>query len=756
MTEEQRMQEGRRMFQIFAARMFEQRVLTAYREKVAAERQQKLLEELAADEDRDAAQAAKKAKDAEKRKAKKQAQKQKQQEEKARKDAELAEKEAAAKAEQERKLEEQRKRREEQRLKKEEQRKAQDAELQRKAAEKLKRQKEEQDRRMEAERKAREQKEIERKAREDAKKKEREERDAREREAKERKAKADQERKERDAKEKEAERLRRETQAVQQAQAVQAAKRAAAPAAVPIPPGLTKQPSNFASPHVQPVVPKAPTPVRPRQGSQQGSKGSSPKTPAALAGHAKAASPGVIGGPSGSSQTQNPPIAPKTILSRPPSQPPLNTMQQQNVSSPMGMIPPPGMPMPQREERGGFSMHPPGLNGYPHGPSSMMPGGNMQRHPMPQNMFSPPPQPIGSDQHPRPFGHPNGMAGGPAPPPGFASPFAGSMQPVPPGFANQTTPATFRGVVDSMPARSQHSRQHSGSSSGVEPLPPIGAPGQGTRLRGLFQGSSSVAPGDQNRPVYNELDGLTNQLGSSALLGDDTPEPDFVDRRPRPGPPHNPVEPPAFPGASNFGSRQNAYPLPTGVFSSNTWGTPSIPYSTPALGGAAGWGGSPTGGWPSSGGFGLGLANPSVPSRPRHAQIRIGMVDAYKTHASSGRIQSDGFVDARSIFTHVQGVVRPPVEAAEMLDLLDTEGTPQNGGGSFQLRQTGDDKLDVLLKWVPDDGQGHGRVGNIGGAGDIGSPVVQPVSANQTPYGSMRGFPGLGQTGGLSGLGQGL
>lgn len=34
MTEEQRMEEGRRMFQIFAAKMFEQRVLQAYREKV--------------------------------------------------------------------------------------------------------------------------------------------------------------------------------------------------------------------------------------------------------------------------------------------------------------------------------------------------------------------------------------------------------------------------------------------------------------------------------------------------------------------------------------------------------------------------------------------------------------------------------------------------------------------------------------------------------------------------------------------------
>ena len=34
MTEEQRLEEGKRMFQMFAAKMFEQRVLTAYREKV--------------------------------------------------------------------------------------------------------------------------------------------------------------------------------------------------------------------------------------------------------------------------------------------------------------------------------------------------------------------------------------------------------------------------------------------------------------------------------------------------------------------------------------------------------------------------------------------------------------------------------------------------------------------------------------------------------------------------------------------------
>merc|ERR1711939_1077057 len=71
MTEEQRMEEGRRMFQIFAARMFEQRVLTVYREKVAAERQRKLLEELDEETRLDSQREAKKAREAAKKKEKK-------------------------------------------------------------------------------------------------------------------------------------------------------------------------------------------------------------------------------------------------------------------------------------------------------------------------------------------------------------------------------------------------------------------------------------------------------------------------------------------------------------------------------------------------------------------------------------------------------------------------------------------------------------------------------------------------------------
>lgn len=70
-TEEQRMEEGRRMFQIFAARMFEQRVLAAYREKVAHERQLRLIQELEEEEKLQQERELKKQKEREKKKDKK-------------------------------------------------------------------------------------------------------------------------------------------------------------------------------------------------------------------------------------------------------------------------------------------------------------------------------------------------------------------------------------------------------------------------------------------------------------------------------------------------------------------------------------------------------------------------------------------------------------------------------------------------------------------------------------------------------------
>ena len=71
MTDEQRMEEGKKMFSIFAARMFEQRVLQAYREKVAQERQQQLLRELEDEDKLSKEREAKKAKENQRKKDKK-------------------------------------------------------------------------------------------------------------------------------------------------------------------------------------------------------------------------------------------------------------------------------------------------------------------------------------------------------------------------------------------------------------------------------------------------------------------------------------------------------------------------------------------------------------------------------------------------------------------------------------------------------------------------------------------------------------
>jgi len=70
-SDAQRMEDGKRMFAIFAARMFEQRVLQAYRERVAKEREEQLLRELEMEEDSKRAREEKKAKEAQRKKDKK-------------------------------------------------------------------------------------------------------------------------------------------------------------------------------------------------------------------------------------------------------------------------------------------------------------------------------------------------------------------------------------------------------------------------------------------------------------------------------------------------------------------------------------------------------------------------------------------------------------------------------------------------------------------------------------------------------------
>ena len=717
MTEEQRMEEGRRMFQIFAARMFEQRVLQAYREKVAAERQQKLLEELAEEDVRKDAKEAKKAKEAQKRKEKKDKQRQLKAEQEARKEAERAAKEAEAKAAEEKRLEEQRKKREEQRKKKEAERKAQEEEKQRKEAERLKRQQEERERQQEAERKAREQKAQEKKIKDEAKRKEREEREAKEKEAKEKKAQEDKERKERDSKLKvDKNRTAKEDQAASAAphNAIAGAKKTSQPV-VAVPPQLLKQNSStgMPSPLVTPAVPKAPTPNRPRQTSHQTSHSSSPKTPHATLGASKSTSP--------NSQLPNQSI-PRSILTKPPiPHQGLGTPHGQPSSPMPPMGPPPGMQGPPGLGMGNM---PPGLNGFP-GHGSMMPGMMVPRSNMP---FFPQPAPQGFRGFP-----PLGMHAPGALPIGRGFPMEGPPGfPAPPGFTAPMPSAFPMG----MPT---HSRQGSGSFERLPNESPIGAPSaQPIQRPTPIKRPSSVKAGDEHSQQNgSDVDELANHLGSKALLDDDDDIPDLPERRPSMQQ-HGAVRAPSFGFADIPGTQYGSFGAPGG---GSIWGTPPLGGFHP--GAAANWGNSPT-----SNIFNSPFSMTNSRSLERNANeqrivwLRRAICAACKTLGP--RIaDADGYVDASEVHRQVEasrGAMDPAVsmeEIKEACDILDVTHT--NGGGSLEYKEDGSGRVSHIKF-------SDGVVANVppSSLGEIGSPVP----GHSVLAGGFGGrFPGLGPQG---------
>lgn len=674
LTEEQRMQEGRRMFQIFAARMFEQRVLTAYKEKVAAERQQKLLEELEDETKLEAQREAKKQRDAQKKKDKKKQQQQAKAEEKAKKEAEKAAEEARIREAEEKKQEEQRRKKEEQRRKKEEEKRKIDEERAKKEAEKTRRQQEEQQKKEDAERKAREVKAAEKARKDEARKQEREAREAREKEARERKAQEEKEKREREEKAKaEAEAKEREKAATQPAQPptqpappLQIQKRPSQAGMVAVPGVYPKQTaSGVSSPHpsvATPAIPKAPTPAKQRQTSQQGSHASSPKlstsTPLVSSVPSKSSSPSSAG-----AQPPGQMLQPKTVLQKPATQQqqqqglqgPQHPMQQHTNNTSISSIqPPPGMPYPSQQQ------HPPGFGGMP--PMGGFPGfqgsqppmmhGNMSQRGPSMPMYNPH---QGGPQISARFGGPgmNGMPPGTMPQQqvrGMGYPFdaQGTTQP-PPGFSNNAGPTQqqqqphtspigqppasyLSSNLGSSPADvslprappsglPSHSRQHSASdkerfeSAANQPI---------ARPAPIQRPSSVKPPQSQERRGSNtDLDDLSKHLGSSALLDDsDEPEPlgpssasstlnlGLGENRRQSG-----LQPPVRGTQAPIGGLSGGMPssLPTGMSGSgfgapssgfgapggNTWNTPSLPFGqSSGLSHQQNWGG--TSGWSSN------------------------------------------------------------------------------------------------------------------------------------------------------------
>jgi actin-related protein len=731
MTEEQRMEEGRRMFQIFAARMFEQRVLTAYREKVARERQRKLIEELEEETRLDTQREAKRAKEAAKKKEKKKMQKQAKDEEKAKREAEKAAQEAAARAVEEKKLEEQRQRKEEQRKKRDAEKKAAEEERLKKEADKQKRVQEERERQQELERKQKEAKEREKKSREDARKKGREEKDAKEQEARDRKAKADQERKVLEGQGKKdkgaiatAEKEARD-RARQEEQGRQNAKRPP----IAVPPGIhPAHPSALQSPQFQvatPIIPaKAPTSARPGQSSQQrpqshGSHGSSPQSQqAATTENTLSSTPSSTSIALPSSSTSSNPSAKQQVQG-----PPLHHPQPSAPLSPLGV-----------QTRS--SQPPPGYNGMP-GPSingtapsglGVMPG-MMPQMPMYQG------PPIGGPH--RGYGPPNGITF----PPGmnghrpFAQGPSGHFQP-------QSPMAPPAPIPSKQPPRSQpHSRQQSASydrvtESSNQPNP-ISRPGP------IGQSSASTPDKKENRNASDsEVEQLATQLGSKALLDDsDIPlsatSSDHVSAPGAPGSGRAPFI--SFPDSKHdaFQSGNWGAFSPNGAFAGpQSWGAPGL---TPKQG--AGWSTHPQ---PGANAFGIIGAGVHAPHRLHASQpvaIRLMVAEACRKLSATPGTSNDGFHPAQFLLRQIEQMKplhEPAITLNEMLEICDTEGNAQNGGGSFIVRK--DNFQGQSVKFEPSGGTGSKRP-----VGDIGSPMAA--------HSQLATFGGIGQP--VSALGKG-
>lgn len=713
------MEEGRRMFQIFAARMFEQRVLQAYREKVARERQAKLMEEEEEELRKEEARREKKAKEAQKKKEKAAQKKAALAEEKARKEAEKAAEEEAKRQEEARKAEEAKRKAEEKRKKKEAQRKAEDEERARKEAEKQ-RQKQLQ---AEQERKAKEAKEREKKAREEARlQKEKEAREQKEREARERELRSkdeiDKRQRENEAKASKPESKASQKQQKQQ-QEERAAKKAAAlatPVTMSLPkrpaqhtpnpalPVLPQQPAatSFASPKpsvATPALPKAPTTMKPRQTSQQDGASSAPGTASVS---------------ESASQSQSPnastPAPQSPVLSAPPShRGSVASHHSTNISSTISPLQSATARFPPTSQPSQLNLPPVGMSFPPGFHHPIPPGfGNPIFAPAPPGFRQPPPGVL---------------------PPGLSSPILGRGYPAPvppPGFA-QPTPepmAQFSAIGSKDANPGTHSRHPSGgfespSIHAAQPIgrpTPIGRPASIVQVQRPHSGSPSAA-------LPNIGGDAEDHLGSSALLDDSEDVvsglPEFASG-PRRGFAALGRPPPAFP------------PLPFGdpgilQQSQSPWG-PS-PIQPPGMNPFTQ--APPPGFWPVTSptpGFSapLGIRQPA-PSRQPASVVRQKLCNVCRDLAVQDPA-TNGFIPLSSVHEAIKDQIEfnplgnGPLTDHDILALCETEGTMVNGGGNFDIREDGSNKS---IRWnrekTPPLAMGGG---GFGAPGQIGSPVL--------------------------------
>ena len=123
----------------------------------------------------------------------------------------------------------------------------------------------------------------------------------------------------------------------------------------------------------------------------------------------------------------------------------------------------------------------------------------------------------------------------------------------------------------------------------------------------------------------------------------------------------------------------------------------------------------------------------SVSSQPRHVAVRLMLCKACKDLSSTGNCDGEGFTDLSSVRAQVEAQSGDSsVTAQDLMNLCDTEGSPSNGGGSFDVRRDANGAGKHTIRWVPDAGMQSQFRSAVGAPGEIGSPLAG--------YASMRGI----------------
>jgi hypothetical protein len=106
------------------------------------------------------------------------------------------------------------------------------------------------------------------------------------------------------------------------------------------------------------------------------------------------------------------------------------------------------------------------------------------------------------------------------------------------------------------------------------------------------------------------------------------------------------------------------------------------------------------------------------------------LCQACKGLTASGIAHPDGFMDLTTIKAQIESQSGDPSTTEEdLLNLCDTEGSPSNGGGTFEVRRDISGPGKHMIRWAPDAVDGlNPQHRAVGAPGEIGSPLTGHAS----------------------------